>query len=155
MRLLTHSLLNEARFTSVTLPGRRTEVFYVGGIDPQAGALSNAVAVAVDPADLSVLGVSRAAQGNLMVPVKTLATLVHYGSWGGVVSLVLWTLFGIMSSFLLLSGARIYAARTAPARAGAAASLPAAIWAGLGVFRWAYLLALLGMIGFPLLQTVL
>lgn len=145
-----------AEITTVSLPGRRAEPFRISGRDPSAGPLRGAVTVTVDPVDLSVLGVARASQGNTMTFVKALAVMVHYGTWGGVVSLILWTGFGIGSAALLLTGARVYALRLrgGPDDAAASRSLLGAVWSGLGVFRWAYLLALAGAVGLNLMMLL-
>lgn len=130
----------------VVLPGSPKADLKVGGYDPEKGEIFGQLTVAIDPVTNRVLGVQRNSDGNGMARIMPLAIAIHYGHFGGLVSVALWAVFGLGSAFLLLTGARVYAARILGPRAAEAGNTLSLVWRGLGVLRWAYALLGLGIV---------
>lgn len=130
------------------LPFTRRNPFSVRGYVDGSPKLLGPVNVIIDPATKEVLGINGQTDGNTMSILMILASALHFGKFGGLWTVALWFVFGLASTFLLFTGARIYALRTIRERG--ADTVPRGtfriLWQGLGIFRWAYLLTVLVMI---------
>jgi len=70
--------------------------------------------VTVDPDDFSVLGVHRGEELSIYRRVMELADPLHFGTFGGMPTRVLWAAMGVLATGLALSGLMIAAWRTSP-----------------------------------------
>lgn len=143
----------------VTLPKNEKKPLRLNGYDTNVGSIFGTVACFADPVSGAVTGIVRASDGNWMTPLKALAVAVHYGTWGGWVSIALWTLFGIGSTYLALTGARVYAARILAERGRAEPALQnrGALYLviqGLGPFKWAYALLVVGVLALLIRELI-
>lgn len=133
-----------------TLPETPLRFVEIMGYDSLVGQVFGAATCYADPESGEVVQVSRASEGNWMVQVKAAAIEVHYGTWAGWASILLWTLCGAAAVYLVVTGARVFAIRIVGARVNTAADLAkrgtlSLLIDGLGVFKWAYLLLILGI----------
>lgn len=72
---------------------------------------------------------------------------LHFGTFGGVWTKVIWAVFGAALTGLSVTGAMIYALRLTRGTRGEAASATGAAWRGMGLARWPSSgLVLVGMI---------
>ncbi|NOE28391.1 PepSY domain-containing protein [Ruegeria sp. HKCCD6157] len=128
----------------MVLPGDPSGTFGFEG--PVAGfaKTSGWGSVSVDPVTLEVLGAFTPDDTRGFARWKALMNTLHFGTWGGAVSLGLWVLSGLLATGVALTGALIFAARLAPE--AAQYSPLRRIWRGLGMSRWIYLLILLGIL---------
>jgi len=100
--------------------------------------------VSVDPVTFEILGAFTPNDAGGFARWKTLMNTLHYGTWGGALSLGLWVLSGLVATGVALTGALIFAARLAPEAAQYGPLRR--IWRGLGLSRWIYLLIVLGIL---------
>ena len=119
------------------------------GHDTEVGPIFGSATCHVDPSTGNLLGILRSADGNLAAKLDTLALKMHYGTWAGWTSIVLWVIGGALSLILAFTGARVYASRIVSA--GDARSTPRfrrstvpVVIKGLGMGKWVYLLIPVG-----------
>ncbi|MBV1903816.1 MAG: PepSY domain-containing protein [Marinosulfonomonas sp.] len=131
------------RAKTVNIPGARKHAFRFGGALGSPTILGNWM-IAVDPVSLDVLGIVTPADRRGNARITPVANALHYGTWGGLTSRIIWAMFGLASTYLVFAGVRIYLARTAP---GDALDIAASGWrrylSGLGKTKWIYLAAVL------------
>lgn len=124
--------INEVRFSS----GKNARGMVVAG---QADALvvrDRSNAVWVDPETSKVVLVSKGEELNLHQRISEMADPLHFGTWGGFVTKVVWFVFGVFLTGLSVTGVMIYSLRLKAAAGEAPRSGLAKAWAGMGV--WAY-----------------
>ena len=128
---------------TVNIPGIRKHAFRFGGAIGQP-TIFGASTIAVDPVSLDVLGIITPADRRGNARISPVAHALHFGTWGGLTSRILWAVLGLASSYLILAGIRIYLARTAP---GDGADVVVSGWrrylSGLGKTKWLYLATVL------------
>ncbi len=110
----------------VLLPRRPTANLTFGG---QADAIlvrPTANTVWVDPATLNVTGIQRGETLTAHQRLSELADPLHFGTWGGIVTKIIWFLFGVLLSGLSVTGIIIYGKRIARGGPGAASANDAA-----------------------------
>ncbi|NNL71891.1 MAG: PepSY domain-containing protein [Silicimonas sp.] len=133
----------------VLMPGSPADPVRVEGVDSTVWAPLGGIVCIGDPATGQVTQMMPHSSGNAMQVIKTVATAIHYGTWSGWLSLILWLVFGLGSVFLALTGAQVYASRIARPDGSGAVAEPQGTWAlvirGLGIFKWAYVLLALGI----------
>ncbi|NOD49798.1 MULTISPECIES: PepSY domain-containing protein [unclassified Ruegeria] len=100
--------------------------------------------VSIDPVTLEVLGAFTPGEIGGLAYLKSLMDALHFGTWGGVASMALWIVFGLVLTGVAFTGALIFAARLAPEAAQYGPIRR--IWRGIGWTRWAYLLLLAGIL---------
>lgn len=86
-------------------------------IEGETGAVlvrPRASVVAVNSYDGSVVHAQRAGDLGAKARLHEAADPLHFGTWGGIASKLLWFVFGVFMSFLSISGLVIYAKRLAP-----------------------------------------
>lgn len=129
---------------TLTLPGRRVESFTFNGYFPGISDIRGYSTVVVDPKTFEILGAFTPNDSTSFARWRPMVDKLHYGFWGGVFSMVLWFVLGLAATGVACTGALIFAARLVP---DAAQYGPLRrIWRGLGIYRWAYLLLLLGIL---------
>ena len=74
--------------------------------------------VLIDPSNLAVADRLHVRDRNNWEMTSDLVYLLHYGTWGGLGTQILWFLFGILATVLSASGAIVYASRTRDAGEG-------------------------------------
>lgn len=136
-----------AVFDALSLPARPGDALTFEGHERAAILSREGVRVAVDPATLAVLGVSTPADRGGTARIEPWVNALHYGSFGGTASRVLWLLSGLGAAALAVAGALIFAAGRDDT-----ASVGRTIWRGIGVWRWLYPLALLGALAMGVLR---
>ena len=127
----------------IKFPKSGEEFVRVNGYESDAGEIFGAVTCYADPSSHEVTGLVRASDGNWMNQVKALAVAVHYGTFAGWLSIILWTLLGLVSTCVAISGAKVYAARAIVKSGGSKTSLAgrstvSLLVQGLGYFKWLY-----------------
>lgn len=137
--------------SGVSFPKPDKTLVRINGYDKSVGKIFGVTTCYANPATGAVAGLVRASDGNRMTQIKSLAIAVHYGSFGGWFSIVPWVLFGAASTYVAISGARVFAARTV-VKAGATDKTRAnkgtvsLLIQGLGYFKWLYLAWFLGAV---------
>lgn len=127
--------------TEVMLPMNERMPIAVRG-NLSAALVSNmANSVYLDPASLDVRGTSRGETVSTGLRLTEAARLIHFGSFAGLPSKIVWGLFGLVLSVLTAIGAMIYAERlvfmSERSEAIKARSRLGHIWAGMGLGKWA------------------
>ena len=91
---------------------------------------------------------------NLHQRISEAADPLHFGTWGGLATKLIWFVFGLALTGLSVSGVAIYALRLMRAERRPAGWGPAVAvsWRGMGVWRWPAVVLVL--IGFLLIPTV-
>ena len=136
----------DLRITDIALPAAAGQPLVMRGDLTSPVVRSVANAVYVDPATLTLRGAHRAETIGAPQWLFEAMRVIHYGSFGGVASRILWLIFGLALSVLAALGALIYAERlifmsersdkyTRRSRLGH-------IWSGMGVGKW------IGLAGF-------
>lgn len=129
---------------TLTLPGRRVESYTINGYLPGVSDIRGYSSVVVDPKTFEILGAFTPDDSTSFARWRPMVDKLHYGFWGGAFSMVLWFALGLAATGVAFTGALIFAARMVP---DAAQYHPIRrIWRGLGIFRWAYLLLLVGIV---------
>jgi uncharacterized iron-regulated membrane protein len=128
---------------AISLPQAASDPLLLEG---QAGALlvrqrANSVAVEVDGA--GVIGLARGEQLSLHQRVAEAADPLHFGTWGGLASKLVWFLFGAALTTLALIGTWLYVLRLRVAQRELAAPAGALLWQGMGRWRWVSLCLIL------------
>jgi uncharacterized iron-regulated membrane protein len=134
--LAAQATFPELDITAISLPQAAGDPLLVEG---QATALlvrerSNVVAVEV--ATLAVRGQARGEQLSLHQRIAEAADPLHFGTWGGLPSRLLWFVFGALLTALALSGAWLYALRLRASHREAQTPGWAMVWRGMGHWRW-------------------
>ena len=120
--------INEIRFTD------ENGVIFLG--QDQAWLVRDrANGVAVDPATGKVLKTLDGRDLNVHQRISEMADPLHFGTFGGLATKVIWFLFGALLTALAVTGTIIYSQRLCKADRDAGGGLRAA-WAGMGA--WAY-----------------
>ena len=127
----------------IALPGTRRAALKLDG---QTGAwLTKAEVnrVVIDPATGAVLGQGEAADLGLGGRIYAAAVPLHYGTFGGTTTKVIWVIGGLLGTALCLSGAKLAAQR-------------AGMRGGMGtIWRGVPLIGRLGLIGALLLAIAM
>lgn len=136
---------------TIKFPKSNSELLRINGYDSAIGEIFGAMSCHTNPDTLKVAGIVRASDGNLMTQIKALAIAVHFGTIAGWLSIGLWAVFGAASTYLAISGAKVFAARTVVKSRQTKKDLTstgtfALIIQGLGFFKWLYLLWALGAV---------
>lgn len=129
---------------ALALPGKKSESFKFSGYLPGVPHIRGFSTVVIDPETLGILGAFTPNDSTGMARWRPMVDELHYGFWGGAFSRALWLVFGLVATGIAFTGAVIFAARLAPEdpRRG----FLGRIWRGLGIFRWAYVLLLIGVL---------
>ncbi|WP_211276746.1 PepSY-associated TM helix domain-containing protein [Erythrobacter tepidarius] len=139
----------------VILPGTESPVLQLHGDYKAILVRPRSNAVWVDPASAKVLLTTDGRNLNVHQRISEMADPLHFGDFGGYWTKVPWFLFGLLLTGLALSGAAIYSLRIAGERRHEArlAQAFAGMWRDLP--RWRWVSALLILIGFALLPTLI
>lgn len=119
--------------TAVALPYEAGEPVVVQGHWQAALVRERADAVFIDPVTSQIVGTRTAHEMGAGERIVHTADPLHFGTFGGLVTRLIWALFGLMLTGLAASGAYIYAKRTTTALGGRA---PLAALDYLGAWKW-------------------
>jgi uncharacterized iron-regulated membrane protein len=120
----------------VRLPLKPGEAVEVLGQADAVLVRDRANAVAVDPASAMVVLVSRGENLGVHQRISEMADPLHFGTWGGLATKLVWFVFGLLLTGLAVTGAMIYSLRLARGPdAPERASLR--LWRGMGAWRYA------------------
>ncbi|MCJ1962469.1 PepSY-associated TM helix domain-containing protein [Novosphingobium mangrovi (ex Hu et al. 2023)] len=98
--------------------------------------------VALDPADGAVLTQLAGEELGLHERISEMADPLHFGTFGGLFTKVIWFLFGLILTGMSVTGVIIYAKRLEKAERGARGAVTIA-WQGMGAWAWASLALIL------------
>ena len=131
--------------SDIALPAEAGDPLAIRGALSAALVRTSANSVNFDPETLALRGAYRAETSGTPLRVFEAVRVIHYGSFGGLTTRILWLIFGLGESVLLALGALIFAERLTfmaersdkmPSR-----SRTAHIWTGMGVGKWVGLVA--------------
>lgn len=88
----------------------------------------------IDPADGRVVEVTRGETLSLHQRISEMADPLHFGTWGGMATKIVWFLFGAVMTGLSITGVMIYSLRLRAADAAHGAAARAV--AGMGLWRY-------------------
>ncbi|WP_171189000.1 PepSY domain-containing protein [Ruegeria sp. HKCCC2117] len=129
---------------SVALPVRKSDGLSFSGHLPSIPEIRGPSIVTVDPVTFEVLGAFTPYDNTHIARWRHVIDELHYGYWGGIFSRGLWIVLGLVATGVAFTGALIFATRLT---SDAAQYGPLRrIWRGLGIFRWAYVLLVLGVL---------
>ena len=143
--------------TGIRIPNSGNAWVRIIGHDENRGEIFGAASCFTNPQTGMVEGFVKASEGNLMTQIKALAVAMHFGTFAGWFSIILWTIFGTVSTSVAISGAKLYATRVV-AKASSAHSPPTSqstlplLIKGLGLFRWIYLAWAIGAIALLIIR---
>jgi len=131
---------------SVMVPPRkpRDGIVFSGPWDG-GSALMGVARVVIDPVTLEVIAALTPSDNTGIARFKPLIDKLHFGTWGGLFSKLLWVVFGMAGFGVAVSGMLTFAARQAGPASGETGAIRL-VWSGLGLFRWAYVLLVLGIL---------
>lgn len=94
----------EQRITAIRFPGAPAAPFAVLGRQANPLLRERANRVFLDPVDLSVIGVQREADIPAAAYLNEMADPLHFGSFGGLATKIVWFLFGLVATGLSITG---------------------------------------------------
>lgn len=122
----------ELRISGVSFPADKGRGVMVSG---QARAIlvrERANAVWVDPRDARILQTARGETLNVHQRISEAADPLHFGTFGGLATRLIWFLFGVLLTGLSVTGVMIYSLRMARSQAGRRHGGMLGLWAGFG-----------------------
>ncbi|MCU9847899.1 PepSY domain-containing protein [Defluviimonas sp. WL0024] len=140
--------------TQITLPGLPREPLAVVGHIAGRGAMFGPAEVRFDPATMGIVARDLPETGNAMARILPVAIGVHYGKWGGFVSILVWVAFGLGAVTLAVTGMRVFIARLRPARNDRSAGGLDVFLGGLGPVKWAYAALAVTMAAMALIHAI-
>ncbi len=144
----------DLRLERILFPSEKSGAFVLHGQDDAILVRSRANAIWTEAETGQVLLVNDGRDLNLHQRISEAADPLHFGTWGGLATKLIWFIFGLALTGLSVSGVAIYALRLMRAERRPAGWGPALAvsWRGMGVWRWPAVI--LVVIGFLLIPTV-
>ena len=144
----------DLRLERILFPTEKSGAFILHGQDDAILVRPRANAIWAEATTGAVLQVNDGRDLNLHQRISEAADPLHFGTWGGLATKVIWFVFGLALTGLSVSGVAIYALRLmrAERRPAAWGAGLAVSWRGMGVWRWPAVILVL--IGFLLIPTV-
>lgn len=137
---LAQETLPGLRITDIALPAEAGDPLTVRGDLTSPMVRSAANSVYFDPATLTLRGAHRAETIGAPLWLFEAMRILHYGSFGGVTSRILWLVFGLALSVLAALGALIYAERltfmSERSDRYVRRTRLGHVWAGMGLGKW-------------------
>lgn len=124
----------DLRIERILIPGKAGAPFEFQGQYKALLVRERANGVAVDPATSAVLVIRDGRDLNIHQRISEMADPLHFGTFGGYWTKIIWFLFGLFLTSLSVSGIAIYGLRVARTLPGNGA-LPV-VWLGMGRWRW-------------------
>lgn len=144
----------DLRLERILFPSEKSGAFVLHGQDDAILVRSRANAIWTEAETGQVLLVNDGRDLNLHQRISEAADPLHFGTWGGLATKLIWFIFGLALTGLSVSGVAIYALRLMRAERRPAGWGPALAvsWRGMGVWRWPAVI--LVVIGFLLIPAV-
>ncbi|WP_206520288.1 PepSY-associated TM helix domain-containing protein [Altererythrobacter sp. BO-6] len=98
--------------TAIYLPYTETDPVIVQGHWQAALVRERADAVFIDPATSAIVGQRTAHEMGIGERIVHTVDPLHFGTFGGLVTKIIWAVFGLLLTILAVTGACIYAKRT-------------------------------------------
>jgi uncharacterized iron-regulated membrane protein len=121
---------------AVSLPQSAEDPLTVEGQAEAILVRERANMVAVDPFRQVLLGRSDGRDLSLHQRIAEAADPLHFGTWGGLPSKLVWFLFGAALTALSLTGAWLYLLRIRATLRDASTPAWSLLWKGMGYWRW-------------------
>lgn len=118
-----HAAYPGLRIQNMHVPARLDQPVYFDGQAGNPFTRDRADKVLLHPLTAEVIAVQRTGDLDVVPFVTDAVDPVHFGTFGGVWTKILWCVLGLMLSFSILSGTYLWAVRSVPARAGARAAV--------------------------------
>ncbi|GGB89913.1 hypothetical protein GCM10011494_05340 [Novosphingobium endophyticum] len=142
----------ELRITSIYFPEGKPGGLIVMGNAEALLVRERANAVMIDPNSQAVVEVVRGEELSLHQRISEAADPLHFGSWGGLPTRILWFLCGAALTGLAVTGVLIHALRLRQeAAARASTGILSAMWRAMGFMAWPSLLLLI--LAFSIIPT--
>lgn len=143
MVALAHKRFPELNIEGIAFPHGKS-----GGvlIEGQAHALlvrDRANGVLIDPSTQKVVAVAKGEELTIHQRIAEAADPVHFGTWGGFTTRLIWFVFGAILTALSVTGVMIYAMRMRQQQKQPQMRLIPAMWRGMGPAAWISLLLIL------------
>lgn len=135
----------ELDITSLRLPNRANQGIVVQGYDDTILVRERANNLVFDPVSGDLLSVRYASEQMAHVRISEAADPLHFGTFGGLATKLIYFVFGIILSGLAIAGTYLYGMRQLRAPRGekvAAQNYWRAFWLGQGKWRWLSVLLL-------------
>ncbi|MCE7056208.1 PepSY domain-containing protein [Algoriphagus sp. AGSA1] len=133
----------------VVPPRKPNEAIYIRGKSHVPLVRKRANRVYVSPGDYRVVGIQKAEKIPTVMYINDIADPLHFGSWGGLITKIIWFLGGVSISGLVLTGLWIALKRQAKQRlAGNAPAM--GIWKYI---NWAISSIIVGFMYFFMIST--
>jgi uncharacterized iron-regulated membrane protein len=144
----------DLQIAQIIFPTASNGAFQFHGQDAAILVRPRANGVWTDAADGTVLTVWTAREANAHQRLSEMADPLHFGTFGGIWTKLIWFAFGLAMTGLAVSGVAVYATRLAKAerRAPGLGHALATTWRGMGAWRWVSLAAV--FTAFALLPTL-
>ncbi|MEQ9039512.1 MAG: PepSY-associated TM helix domain-containing protein [Silicimonas sp.] len=134
----------------VHIPGQAHEgIWLLGGTD-QLLTNYESNRILIDPTTLEVIDMLPASEVNAAHRLATIADELHFGTFGGPITEVLWAAFGLISGLLFVAGAMVYANRVA--EPGASETATRRIWSATFLTKVGYPLFICAIIAVAVLR---
>jgi uncharacterized iron-regulated membrane protein len=135
----------ELRIGRIVFPTETQGVFQFQGQDKAILVRDRANAVWTQAIDGRHLRTTRAEELNVHQRISEMADPLHFGTFGGLATKVIWFAFGAVLTALCVSGAAIYSSRIIKAtpKLKVRQSQLYLLWHGMGPWRWLSVVALL------------
>lgn len=121
---------------AISLPQTEDDPLLLEGQASAVLVRSRVNVVAVEVGSGTVHGVARGEQLSLHQRIAEAADPLHFGTWGGLPSKLLWFAFGAALTALSLTGAWLYVLRIRASQRGAMTPAWPLFWQGMGGWRW-------------------
>lgn len=132
------------------IPGQPQEGLLLFGESDVLLTSAESNRVLIDPATLEIVDQIPAQDLNAAHRVASIADHLHFGTFGGAITKLVWAAFGIVSTILFFAGAMVYASRIAtPETTGSAASR---VWSASILTKVGYSAFFLGIVAVALLR---
>ncbi|MFC0634273.1 PepSY-associated TM helix domain-containing protein [Brevundimonas balnearis] len=122
----------ELRITGVRFPGEKGRGVIVEGQARAVLVRERTNTVQIDPRDGAVLLTTRGEDLNLHQRISEMADPLHFGTFGGLLTRLIWFVFGAVMTGLSVTGVMIYALRMKRAEDEAAIGTAPWLWRSLG-----------------------
>jgi len=144
----------DLRVDRILFPTEKSGAFVLHGQDDAILVRSRANAVWTEAQSGQVRLANDGRDLTLHQRISEAADPLHFGTWGGLATKLIWFVFGLALTGLSVSGVAIYALRLMraerrPAAWGAGLAIS---WRGMGLWRWPAII--LVVVGFLLIPTV-
>lgn len=127
----------DLRITNIRLPQKAGDAVVISGQATAVLVRDRANAVYLDAASGRILASGRGEEMTVHQRIGEAADPLHFGTFGGLATKLLWFLLGILLSGLALSGVLITSLRLAMAERAEPVRLSVRAWAAMGAWRYA------------------